>query len=409
MASEGGRVLVVGGGIVGSATALALARAGYQTTVVDPAPGAGASAGNAGLVVPSYATPMSTPANLGAGLRALGGGGGGPALALPLGPATASWLVRFALACRPGRVRRDTVRLHRLAQESHEAYYRLQSEGLDLRLRRAGWLWVTTRGSAGRLAADAARLRAAGATCDVVDADGVRALEPAVGGPARAGLWFPDESVVDPSRACAALLGAAVEGGAVVRATSVLEVDRREGRVRSVLTGQGRLEVDHVVLATGASTRAVGRMFGVRAPVEPGYGWSLTLAGGGVVQRALMDLDDHVVISPFGDAVRVTGGMEFGGRPGASPRPEALQHLRDVATRLVPRLAELEEVRSWRGARPMTPSGVPVVGRRRGTANVVVAAGHGPLGVTLAPSTAAGVLAVLGSTPSPPADVLAGR
>ncbi|HYH35096.1 MAG TPA: FAD-dependent oxidoreductase [Nocardioides sp.] len=393
---DGEHVVVVGAGIIGAAVARDLAASGRRVTVLDTSPGTGSTAGNAGLVVPSYATPMSTPENLLAGLRSLGRPSAPLTFALPLGPATVGWLLRFVLACRPARVRRDTAELHRLARWSHDAYHAMQRDGLDLGLRRAGWLWASSVEPPDGLRRTAERLRRAGATCEVLDAPGARALEPGLGDVVTSGLWFPEESVLDPGRASAALLADAVARGARLRTEKVVGVERRGRRVHAVRTDHGVIEAERFVLATGARVRGTARLFGLRVPVQPGYGWSVTLGGGrDVVQHALMDLERHVVISPMGDQVRITGGMEFGGRPGSPPRSAALEHLREAGFTLVPGLRRLEQVDAWRGARPMTPSGLPVVGRRRGAPNVVVAAGHGPLGITLAPSTARRVVEVL--------------
>jgi len=383
------QVVVIGGGIIGVSAARELVLAGHEVTLVDEGVAAGSSAGNAGLLVPSYATPMSTPQNLLAGVSSFGREGSPLTLSAPVRPSTAAWLARFALACRPGRVRRDTARLLELARWSHDAYHRLQDEGLDLGLRRSGWLWTSTAAEPAALRRTASRLRAAGAVCEVVDAEGAHALEPGLAQDVRAGIWFPEESVLDPATATRALFDDARRHGVRWEPARVLGCRRSAGRVQAVRTTRGDVEADHVVIATGADTRAVGRLFGLRVPIEAGYGWSVTLRDDvGVLAHPLLDVERHVVISPLRGQVRITGGMELGGRPGSTPRPQDVQRLQEVGRALVPALGGLEQVAAWRGARPMTASGLPLVEGARGLAGVTVAAGHGPLGMTLAPSTA---------------------
>lgn len=388
MSSSHAEILIVGAGVIGAGLASSLSRRGVDVTLVDPQPTEGASAGNAGMVVPSYATPMSTPENLGTALRSFGGHSAAVTFALPLDLRSLAWMGRFALACRPGRVERDTAILHRLAAESTRLYEQWRDEGLDLGVRECGWLWLTTD-SAGQASLDRTvrGLRAAGATCELKSSGETHQMQGGLGESVTGGVWFPRESVLDPAKVTRALLEDAEKHGTQVVREEVIGAWREGEHVRAVRTRSRVLSADQFVIAAGAASRDVGRRFGVNVPIEPGYGWSVTLDDpAGSLQHALMSVDDHVVISPLPGRVRITGGMRFGGRGGAQPRPSDVRALRAAAEAVAPRLRELPEESAWQGARPMTASGLPIV-ERAGRTNIVVAAGHGPLGMTLAPST----------------------
>lgn len=392
-------VLIVGAGIIGAGIASALSRQGLDVVLVDPGAGEGSSAGNAGLVVPSYVVPMSTPENLWAGVRSLGSRSAAVTFGWPLGLQTVRWLTRFTLACRAPRVRRDTAVLHRLARESLELYDEMRAGGLDLGLRRRGWLWLLTGSEQTALTKTVEKLRVAGAVCEPVDADGAHTLQPNLGRAVTGGVWFPHESVMDPAHATQVLLEDAIAHGARLVPERVVAVDSRGPTVRTVRTQSRSLEADQFVIATGAASRDTGRLFGVRVPIEPGYGWSVTLDDpSGLLEHALMGVEKHVVISPLPGRIRVTGGMRFGGRGGNRSRDGDITALRAAAEVLVPQLGDLAVVRTWQGARPMTPSGLPIV-RRVDARNLVIAAGHGPLGVTLAPSTVKAVTRELVRSP----------
>lgn len=383
-------VIVVGAGIIGSAVARALSVRGFSVQVIDPAPGEGASLGNAGLVVPSYAVPMSTPANLLSGLRSLGSGNGAVRFAGPMSRHTLLWMARFALTCRPGRVRRDTAVLHSLASESLALYKQLGGEGLDLQLREAGWLWAYQSSVSFRAAPKTANmLRDAGAICTVVSGAEAHQLEPGLAPKVAGGIWFPHEAVLDSARVSSVLLQDAIGHGAKLHRTLVTGAPRSGSGSQSIRTREATLSADHIVIAAGADSRAVGALFGDSIPVEPGYGWSITLKDdANTLDHALMAADSHVVISPLAGRVRITGGMQFGGRPSKQPSPADIWQLRTAAQQLLPALQQLEPVNSWRGARPMTTTGLPIVDRSPRNKRVLYATGHGSLGVTLAPLTA---------------------
>ncbi|MGP5391260.1 NAD(P)/FAD-dependent oxidoreductase [Glutamicibacter arilaitensis] len=388
MSLERADVAVIGAGIIGAGIASRLSRDGLDVVVIDPAPGRGSSLGNAGLIVPSYSTPMSTPGNLWEGIKTFGSQHAPVTFAKPLGFESLKFLASFAMNCRPGRVKRDTAKLHGLATLSQKRYQQLREDGLDLGMQEQGWLWLSTdEGNAERLHADAQRMRAAGATCDVVNREQIVDLQAGVEDGVASGIWFSNEGFLDPEEAARRWLQDAIDHGAHVVGAKVIDHEATGSNLHTLITDSGKVSARHVVLATGASSRETGKALGISVPVEPGYGWSVTLEDQDrLVSRALMGMEDHVVISPMPGRVRITGGMRFGGMSNAVPADSDISALRQGAEALLPELRHLPELSRWQGARPMTASGVPIIGQRK-YENLTVAAGHGPLGVTLAPVT----------------------
>ncbi|QIY53505.1 FAD-dependent oxidoreductase [Streptomyces sp. RPA4-5] len=388
--SDQADVVVIGAGIIGSFTAYYLARAGLDVVVLDPAPGGGASSGNAGMLVPSFSVPMSNPATLLSGLAALRSDDSAVTLNRPLSLRTWAWLGRFAVASRPGRAWKGAVRLHELAVHSRRRYDELVAEeNLDLGLGSKGWLWAFhTADALDRQLKTARRLQDIGIRHQELDADAARAIEPGLSDAVTGAVLFPDDRGLDPARATAAVAEAARRRGARFMAERVAAAEGVGSRTTAVRTGQRTVRARWFVLATGADSAAVGGLFGVRLPVEPGYGWSLRIpTSSSPVRHPLMCAEHHVVVNPAADHIRLTGGMAFGGRPETAPCPAALKALRAAAERTVPGLSTLTEPgEPWRGARPMTPSGMPII--RPVAPNVIAATGHGTLGMTLAPATA---------------------
>lgn len=383
-------VAVIGGGAIGASVAAAIAAQRHSVLLIDPLPGSGASKGNAGLIVPSFSMPMSTPENLIAGLRSLGSRSSALTFARPVQVRTLAWLLAFVLQCRRRRVRRDAATLFELATRSHQMYWEMAAHDMNVEIRTAGWLWCyESKHAFGRAPDTAGELRRIGAVCEVLSGSEAAGVVTGLSRSVVGALWFPFESVIDPQRTTQALLQRAIHSGVNVLRERVVGAIRRQSRIEALMTTNRIVPIRHVVIAAGGESREVGRRMGVRVPVERGSGWSVTLGGDSArLPSALMSVARHVVISPLTDGIRVTGGMQFGGVSTSEPSLDQLRQLRIGAERLLPWSSGLEVVDMWRGARPMTTTGLPLVGQVGGAdSNVFVATGHGPLGMTLAPIT----------------------
>lgn len=382
-------VVVVGAGIVGALIGRELAGRGHRVTLVDPDPGGGASISNAGMLVPSYCRPMATPATIRDGVAGLIGRDASITLG-SLAPSVLGWLVHFVWAARPGRARQVAAALVAAAQTAADGYNELATEtGIAVGLRRDGWLQV-----AGSAAALGRQVRAAREQADVafevLTADVCRDREPGLRADLAGGVYFAGDASLDPVAATRAALIAAERRGAMLHRAPMTSLIGHGGRARAVRTPDGDVTADVFVLATGA-TPADGTR------VQPGWGWSIDISTKTkLVHGPLMGLDDHVVLNPLPDRVRITGGMRIGGTPSPEHDRAAGAAIRSAADRLVPDLRDLPDGPVLRGARPMTPDGMPRITRTG--SNVITAAGHGTLGMTLAPSTARAVSDLLTPT-----------
>jgi D-amino-acid dehydrogenase len=274
-----------------------------------------------------------------------------------------------------------------MAQRARTLYDEWAADGIDVGLATTGWLW--TYRSSGALDSAARQFSGLDVTCERVASEELGSIEPRLGQGYVGGMWFPHESTLAPAQATRALLAAAQSNGARWVRGEVIATRTKGRRTASVMTDQHAVTGRSFVIAAGAQSRAVARLFGARVPVQPGYGWSLTFPTSREVSApALMAVDEHVVVSRTRSDLRITGGMQFGGHRSAVPPPSVVDDLRRAGTRLLPEIAELDGGVAWMGARPMTTSGLPASRRVRGSHNVFVSAGHGPLGMTLAPVAA---------------------
>src|SRR5436190_1243998 len=243
--------IVVGGGAVGVCCALELARRGAQVALLERGAelAAGCSAGNAGLVCPSHSVPISNPVSLRNGLRWMWKRDS-PFYLRPR-PAVVPWLVRFALAARHWHAGAGAIRALSLA--SLELHARLGDE-LATGFQRTGTLSVYSSPEK----TEAMAVEAEGLRHEVLDADGVRRLEPALTGPLAGGVFFPDEGLVDPQRFVEAVGRAAAEAGVEIRTgTEVRSLDELRAGTVVVAAGAWSGRAGRTIVATGHAMKGV--------------------------------------------------------------------------------------------------------------------------------------------------------
>ncbi|PYV15273.1 MAG: FAD-dependent oxidoreductase [Acidobacteria bacterium] len=382
-------VLVVGGGVIGVAACEALARRGRAVVLVEGgAIGKGCSYGNAGLVVPSHAVPLASPGALGDGLRWLLRRDSPFYVAPRLEPELALWLFRFWRAARPERVRRAIPALRDLGRAS-QARYRELARSFDFGYEERGWTFLFRDGRALAAAAAEARLLAEfGIASEVLDGASAHARVPeALPGLAGA-LVYPEDAQLVPDQFVRVLARLAQGAGAELRpATPVLRLERNGHSIARVVTAAGTLRPREVVLAAGSWSARLARQVGVRVPVQPARGYSLTLPAPGRPSAAPLYLTERkVALTRWEGALRASGTLELAGLDAPVDRRRVAAIARAVPEYLAG-FADFSGVEPWAGLRPASPDGLPIIGRSRRVANLIVATGHGMLGMTQGPAT----------------------
>lgn len=409
-----GHVCVIGAGIVGCASAYALSRDGWRVTLVDllSSPGQGASRANGAQLSYSYVEPLATPD----ALLALPGwllSADSPLRWRPRPEwAHLRWLAAFVLACRWSQVRSTTQALLALSFLSRDVLHEwLQEQPPEMRLaahhQQPGKL-VIYRNPAARAAVQRQLAWQAGLGCEqrLVEADECRALEPALaatgGGPIAFGVWTPSEEVVDAAVLAGAL--ARASGATLLLGRRVCGFDMQGGALRAARLGRGEgsIEADHFVLATGPNAAGLLRPLGLALPIEPIKGYSVTLPivnAAAAPKASVTDNARKLVHARLGAQLRVAGFAELCGH-GQAVQPRRIEALCAAVQETFPGACSFQETQAWAGLRPATPGGRPLVGPTRWP-NLWVNAGHGALGLTLASGSAAVLAALMGQRPGP--------
>ncbi len=381
------RVAVIGGGVIGTAAAYYLAKAGHAVTVLDRSRhGGGCSHGNCGYVCPSHVLPLAGPGVLASTLRALLARNGPLKVTPGALFANLGWFLGFARRCNAADQLAAAVGIRALLTSSRTLYDELlAAEDIPCEWDARGLLFVfQTQKALHHYAATDELLTERFATpADRFDADALLALEPALKpGAAAGGYLYRGDAQLRPDRLMSGWRAVLDRLGVTVREN--VSVTALDGRVAT--TTAGDVPADAFVVTTGAE---VGRLalFGRRLPVVPGKGYSLTMPRPAVCPTYPMIFEEHrVAVSPFASGYRIGSTMEFAGYD-ERVDVSRLQLLRDGAAAYLcePVGEPVEE--TWAGLRPMTADGLPVIGRSPTRPNVWVAAGHGMLGLSMATGT----------------------
>jgi len=381
---------------VGLCCAYELSRAGADVTVLERGGvGQGASRGNTGWVCPSFSFPLPAPGIIGEGLRGMLRGGGPLAIRPSLDPTFVRWLLGFRRSATRERWEHGVRALIALNSRTLELFDSYAAAGVDFEMHRSGLLLVaTTPAGLASYAAVFADLRALGFEGKSVELgpEEAKEFEPALAvGRLAGGVHALVDRYVRPESLLDGLARVLPTHGVEVREDIEVEgLAAANGGIR-VQTTTGPIEADRAVVAAGASSPPLLSRLGVTLPLVGARGYSFTFSGGAMrPSHALYLAEAKVGISSFLDSVRIAGVFELG------PSSDVL-HRR----RLEAMLATVEPYFSdwrpssetalleWAGLRPMTADGLPLIGRAPALQDVYVATGHGMLGVTLAPATAA--------------------
>jgi D-amino-acid dehydrogenase len=213
-------------------------------------------------------------------------------------------------------------------------------------------------------------------------------LEPALK-PGQAGGWhFPGDAHLRPDRLLGALASVITARGAeILEGVKASRFNLENDRARSIVTTVGTMEADQFVLAAGAETPSFARQLGFQIPIQPGKGYSITMKCSGTMPSIPLIFEEHhVAVTPWASGVRIGSTMEFVGYDDTINRRRIDLFKRAVVEYLAdPPDGPIEE--EWCGWRPMTYDDLPCIDRAPKLRNVVVAAGHGMIGMATAPSS----------------------
>jgi D-amino-acid dehydrogenase len=384
-------VLVLGGGVIGLACALQLLRAGRSVTVLEKGrAGGGASHGNCGTITPSH-VPLQAPGTVARALRWMFTRDA-PLYVRPRWDTELfAWMLNFARLCNARDFHRTTqVKAQLLLRSRGLLEELIVREGLDCEFERSGTLYVWRQAEAFEHAvAEYTLLRELGIPVERLDGAAVRAREPALNDSIVGGHFHPGDARLRPNHYVAELARAVRQaGGTLLEQVEVQGFVTTGASISGVATSAGSFGGREVVMALGAWSPALGRQLGLRLPIQPGKGYSITYSRPALAPVIPLVLKERsVCVTAWASGYRLGSTMEFSGYD-STLNPARLAALERGAAEYLrePLGAQVEE--QWYGWRPMTYDDLPIIGRAPGYSNLTLATGHGMLGVSLSAVTA---------------------
>lgn len=397
-------IAVIGAGAIGLTSAYYLRRTGADVIVIEnDRPGAGASHGNAGWIVPSLSAPLAAPGMARTALRAFASRNGPLRIDPTALPALLPWLLRFQRNCTASRHLAGMRATAALASDAVHLYEELRGDGIEFDMVEGGLVAVfPDRDKAQRHLHSLEPLAGYGYTgFDLLDEDALHRLEPGLGPRALAGFAVGQEAAVHPGSLIAGLVARLTEMDVPIISGTRVAGFRTENRVvTSVSTAKGEIDVSAVLIAAGAWSGQLGAQLGVNLRLQPGKGYSASVHSDRAPRIAVYAPEAKLGITPFGDRVRIAGGMELGGY-GLELQPRRIEALLTSAHGILQDWRIDSESESWCGLRPMTSDGLPLIGALGTRANAYIAGGHAMLGITLAPATGRAVADLITTGRSP--------
>ena len=386
------KIVILGAGVIGVTSAWYLTQQGHEVTVIDrqAAPALETSFANAGEVSPGYSAPWAAP---GIPLKALKWmfQKHAPLVIQPRPDlAKLSWMAKMLMNCTAGAYHVNKSRMVRLAEYSRDCLGQLRAEtGISYDERMQGTLQLfRTQKQVEGAAKDIEVLREDGVAFEVLDRAGCVAAEPglaASAGKIAGGLRLPGDETGDCFKFTNRLAAMAEAAGVRFRwGVSIQRIHAEMGRVTHVETSEGRVQADAYVLAMGSYSPLLAGPLGIKLPVYPLKGYSITVPivdAGRAPVSTVMDETFKIAITRLGDRIRVGGMAEIAGFD-LSLNPKRQATLTHSVEDLFGGAGDQARAEFWTGLRPMTPDGTPIVGRSP-LANLFLNTGHGTLGWTM--------------------------
>ncbi|WP_316801631.1 FAD-dependent oxidoreductase [Pedobacter frigidisoli] len=398
------KVLIIGGGIVGLTSAYYLSKRGYQVTVLDKGDITdNCSFGNAGMIVPSHFVPLAAPGMISQGIRWMFNSKSPFYVRPSLNGSLINWGLKFMKNANQKHVDAAAIPLRDLSLLSKKMYEELAATPeFEFELTHNGILAFYKTDQAGEEEAHLAqKATALGLDMAILSPGECKALQPNLALDVLGAVHYRCDAHLYPAKLMNALLNyLATNGVEILKNTEVTKIESINDQVSRGYAGEKVFEADHFVIATGSWSPAVAKMAGQNISLMPGKGYSFMEhePEGRLTIPALL-CEARVAITPMNGSIRYGGTMELD-KINSRVNMQRVRGIVESVPKYFPDLKPVlpHEKEIWYGFRPSSPDGLPYIGRSEHRKNLIIATGHGMMGLSLGPATGLLVSEIISET-----------
>lgn len=385
--------LIIGGGIVGLFSAYFLQKEGIEVTVIDRTDlQDNCSTGNAGMIVPSHIIPLAAPGMVTKGIAWMFSSKSPFYIHPRLDYKLLQWCLLFFRSANEKQVAKAIPYLKNLSLLSKALYLDFKAEHPEaaLALQEKGLMMAYQTEGVEKEEIEFAHLaRKYGLEAEILTPEDIRKVEPNLELKARGAVLFPGDAHLDPGALYGFLKKYLEEKGVqFLSKTQVLGFEKSGSKIEAVLTDQGKIEAEKIVLCGGSWSGELAKQLGFTLPMMGGKGYSFIQKNQPEIKQATILTEQKVAVSPYGETVRFGGTLEIAGT-NQKVDMRRVQGIFESINRYYPSFEAKfpEENQIWKGLRPCSPDGLPYIGFAPTYSNVLVGSGHSMMGISLAPAT----------------------
>ncbi|MGB7393639.1 MAG: FAD-dependent oxidoreductase [Pricia sp.] len=386
-------IIIIGGGIVGLSSAYFLQKEGHQVTVIDKGDiTSGASFVNAGYITPSHIIPMASPGKIAQGIRWMFNSSS-PFYIQPRWDLDFfKWAWYFHKSSTSAKVEKAIPVIRDINILSRELYEDMKSSGDmgDFHLERKGLLMMYKTDKAFEHEMEVANKAGfLGLEVSELNKSQLDAIEPDIKVDAKGAIHYECDGHTTPTEFMPKLLAFLRAAGVSVRTNEeVLDLSLSQGRINGVSTSEGSYSADEIVLAAGSWSGTLSKKLNITLPLQAGKGYRINVSRPTGIKMPAILMEASMAVTPMKGFTRFAGTMEFSGI-NDDIKKERVLAIANGAKKFYPELeiTEDEIADAKTGLRPVSPDGLPYIGRSKDIKNLTFATGHAMMGWSLGPAT----------------------
>jgi len=389
------KIVIIGAGTIGLHCAYFLNKNGHEVEIIEADSETdtnGCSYGNCGLIVPSHFVPLASPGLLKSGLKMIFDTKSPVSLPVFKNVRNIPWFAKFIKAANVEHVRRSALTLFSLNSESKKLYREIHSQYPEnLEWQEKGLLMTCTTSKGFEEEIEIAKVaNELGIGTKILDAGGLKNIEPDVKFNVSGAVWYECDAHIHPAKYLQWLKNELKRQGVKFHyQTRLINLKTQNRKIIKAETETTGFMADEYVLEAGIYSKELAKNLGFSLPLISGKGYSIDFPDTHLKLKIPVILTEaKIALTPFVGSLRLGSGMEFNGKTGQI-NMQRVQAILDRTHAALPDFAKVKarKLKIWEGLRPVTPDGVPLIGRTKHIENLIVAAGHAMMGVSLAPIT----------------------